>query len=134
MTISISGMDKLINKLNKLSNIEAKKIIKDVAIDVEKAIYNGCPEDTEKSKESIGQCEERYYGNSFYLDIGLANDNAPFDDWKGAWFNNWGFDNHGKMVTKHVMWFNDAISSVEKQSLDKIKKKVKEEVKSINNM
>lgn len=134
MGASIQGVGKLIDKLNKLSHIEAKKIVNEIANDVEKAIVNYCPEDTSKSKESVGKCEVRDYGSSCYIDIGLARSNAPFEDWKGAWFNNWGFDNHGKMVTKHVMWFNDAISSVEKQSLDKIKKKVKEEVKSINNM
>lgn len=40
MAFEIQCVDKLINKLNKISNIKAKEVIEDVAKDVETAIVN----------------------------------------------------------------------------------------------
>ena len=37
MAFEIQGVDNLINKLNKISNIKAKEVIEDVAKDVETA-------------------------------------------------------------------------------------------------
>ena len=40
MSVTIKGIDKLINKLNKISNIATKEIIEDIATDVEGVIRN----------------------------------------------------------------------------------------------
>lgn len=134
MAISIKGMDKLIEKLGKLSKIEAKEIIEDVGSDIEEAIKDKAS--FSKASRHIGKCDVRDYGNSYFLDVGLKNDKVPFEEWKQLWFHNWGYFNKGlnfdgmDFINNHQLWFDSAVKSVEQEAMQKIKRKVRAEIKA----
>ena len=134
MSIEIKGIDKLINKLNKISNIEAKKIIDDVANDVETAIISEARKFSDTEYLYIGKCETRNYGSSCYVDIGLRNDYVDFNKWKGLWYHNWGYTHwkSGKRIEPHSMWFDNAVNGAKNQALSKVKSKLKQELKEFN--
>ena len=69
MAFEIQGVDNLINKLNKISNIQAKEVIEDVAKDVETAIVNEARKFSDTEYLYIGKCDVRDYGSSYYVDI-----------------------------------------------------------------
>lgn len=137
MSISIQGLDTLITKLDKLSKIESKKIIESVGDEVQRSITNSAREFSQEEYKHIAKCESRDYGNSYYLDIGLANDKAPFEAWKGLWFHQWGYWNHGlnfkgeKYISMHQMWFDKAVQAVEPKAKRMIREKIREEFKAL---
>lgn len=130
MAFEIQGVDKLINKLNKISNIAAKEVIEDVAKDVETAIVNEVRKFSDTEYLYIGKCNVRDYGSSYFVDIGLKNDTVDFELWKGLWYHNWGYRHwkSGNMITPHVMWFNNSINLINNNVNAKIKYKIKREI------
>ena len=134
MAFEIEGIDKLIKKLNKLSNIEAKKIVESVADDVEKAIVNSAKSFSDTEYLYIKKCETRNYGSSHFIDIGLKNDEVDFNLWRGLWFHNWGYHHwkNGKYIAPHSMWFDNAVASIGESTTAKIKAKLKQEIKEFN--
>lgn len=130
MAFEIQGVDKLINKLNKISNIKAKEVIEDIAKDVETAIVNEARKFSDTEYLYIGKCDVRDYGSSYFVDIGLKNDTVDFELWKGLWYHNWGYTHwkSGEVITSHVMWFENAVNSVKNDVTIKIKYKMKQEL------
>lgn len=131
MAFEIQGVDKLINKLNKISNIKAKEVIEDVAKDVETAIVNEAKKFSDTEYLYIGKCDVRDYGSSYFVDVGLKNDTVDFELWKGLWYHNWGYTHwkSGEMITPHVMWFFGATNQIKKNIMDKIKKDIRKKIK-----
>lgn len=125
MAFEIQGVDKLINKLNKISNIQAKEVIEEVAKDVETAIVNEARKFSDTEYLYIGKCDVRDYGSSYFVDIGLKNDTVDFELWKGLWYHNWGYTHwkSGEMITPHVMWFDNTTNKVKKAN--NIKEKIR---------
>ena len=130
MVFEIQGVDKLINKLNKISNIKAKEVIEDVAKDVETAIVNEARKFSDTEYLYIGKCDVRDYGSSYFVDIGLKNDAVDFELWKGLWYHNWGYTHwkSGKMITPHVMWFDNSINLCRNKIKNKIYVEIKEKI------
>ena len=124
MAFEIQGVDKLINKLNKISNIAAKEVIEDVAKDVETAIVNEARKFSDTEYLYIGKCDVRDYGSSYFVDVGLKNDTVDFELWKGLWYHNWGFTHwkSGEIITPHVMWFDNVVNLNRNILCNKIKK------------
>ena len=131
MAFEIQGVDKLMNKLNKISNIQAKEVIEDVAKDVETAIVNEARKFSDTEYLYIGKCDVRDYGSSYFVDVGLKNDIVDFELWKGLWYHNWGYTHwkSGEMVTPHVMWFNNAINIF--SNTDNVKERIKKIISDI---
>lgn len=134
MAIEIQGIEKLINKLNKISNIESKAIINEVANDIETSIINAAKTFSDTEYMYIGKCSTRDYGSSSFIDVGLRNDIVDFELWKGLWYHNWGYTHwkSGQMITPHVMWFDSAVNGVKDDITNKIKVKVKQELTNFN--
>lgn len=134
MAFEIQGVDKVINKLNKISNIAAKEVIEDVAQDVETAIVNEARKFSDTEYLYIGKCDIRDYGSSYFVDVGLKNDIVDFELWKGLWYHNWGYTHwkSGEMITPHVMWFNNSINLINNNVNTKIKYKIKQELSEFN--
>lgn len=133
MALKISGMNNIINKLDNLSNIKAEEIVKEAAKALEDEIKDRA-KFSDDEKNYIGTFEARKAGNSVYIDVGLKNDEVPFELWKGLWFHNWGYWNkgwnfgeNGPYVHTHVLWFNDAINKVGKSVKSDLKSKIKRE-------
>ena len=64
MAIELTGADKLMAKLNKISRIESKKVLQEVAADVEEAIKEKASSFSDKEAQYISQAEPRNYGMS----------------------------------------------------------------------
>lgn len=135
MGIEISGLNSLINKLNKLSSIEAKDAVDSVANTVEAKIRSRASVFSQTEYQYIAKCDVRDYHNSYFVDIGLKNDQAPFELWKGLWYQNWGFFNYGwnfkgqYYISNNQMWFNDAVNDIKGDTLSKIKSNLRKEIK-----
>lgn len=130
MACEIQGVDKLINKLNKISNIQAKEVIEDVAKDVEIAIVNEARKFSDREYLYVGKCGIRDYGSSYFVDIGLKNDTVDFELWKGLWYHNWGYTHwkSGEMVMPHVMWFYNEVSAIKNDAITKINYNLKQQI------
>ncbi|MBN1055686.1 hypothetical protein DVW05_10065 [Clostridium botulinum] len=134
MSIEIKGINNILKKLDKLSKIETKEAVQDVAKDVEKAIQNKANVFSEKYK-CVKACEPRCYGNSSYIDVGLKSSEYNFEEWKELWYQNYGFDDYGwnftgqYHITSHLMWFDEAIMEIENDIKKKLKNKLKEQIK-----
>lgn len=132
MSIQIKGIDNLLKKLNKLSNIETKEAVVEVAKDMQEGIQDEASKFSVKA-EHIKACDPRIYGNSCYVDVGLKGDN--FEEWKELYYQNYGFDDYGWNfkgqihISNHLMWFDEKVQSMEKEIKRKLRNKVKEQIK-----
>lgn len=133
MAISISGVDLLLKRLNKLSNIETKEAVIEVAKDMQKVIQEKANTFSENADE-IKAFEPRNYGNSCYIDVGLKSGDSDWEKIKGLYFQNYSFNDYGWNFTgqyhidNHIMWFNEAIQSAESEMKSKLKAKLKQEI------
>ena len=134
MSLKISGLDNILKKLDNLSDIKTEKIVKDTAELLEKGIKENTTFSDEE-KKYIGECEIRKYNQSVFIDVGLKNDNVPFELWKGLWFHNWGYWNKGlnfgesgPYINMHALWFEDAVNKVGKGVRSELKSKIKREI------
>lgn len=134
MSLKISGLDNILKKLDNLSDIKTEKIVKDTAELLEKVIKENITFSDEE-KKYIGECEFRKYNKSVFIDVGLKNDNVPFELWKGLWFHNWGYWNrglnfgeNGPYINMHFLWFEDAVNKVGKGVRSELKSKIKREI------
>mgnify|MGYP003557574679 FL=1 len=90
MNISISGVDRLLNKLDRLNHIRAMQALEEVSNMVIDEIKAACPKNTGAASSSVGISDKRDYKLSAYMDIGLSRKTGPWDSWKGAYFQNYG--------------------------------------------
>lgn len=128
MNIDIKGINSLLNKLQRLENVNFQQEIKQIGDVIIKQMQSVAPRDTGKSAESIGVDDIISYKMSFIMKVGLSNKTAPWDDWKGAWFQQWGFHNWGQggrykgvFVATHIGWFTEFEQSIS----DEVKKTIK---------
>lgn len=135
MAIEIKGINNLLKKLNKLSKIETREAVEEIADDMEKAIQSYAHKFSDTGYMYISKCEPRVYGNSCYIDVGLKADGGTWEEWKGLYFQNYGFWDYGWRfngqfhIAYHLMWFNTAIQSAEKECKRKLKAKLKEQIR-----
>ena len=133
MSLEIKGINNLIKKLDNLTNINTEEIINDVAKDMETAIKDEA-KTFSKNYEYVGECEPRKYGRSVFVDVGLKNETAPWDEWKELWYHNWGYRDFGlnfkgsPYIEVHKMWFDTAVKGAEHEVKKKLKNKIKEEL------
>lgn len=134
MAIEIKGINNLINRLNKLSNIETKEIIIEVSKDMQEAIKEKASNFSQNSDE-IKAFEARSYANgSTYIDVGLKSSDSDWERIKGLYFQNYGFNDYGwhfsgqYHITNHLMWFDEAVQSATGDCKSKLKAKLKEEI------
>lgn len=137
MSVEIKGLDALVNKLNRLSNIKGKQAVEMVASEVLTTIRGSANTFSNEAYQHIGMCDKRAYeSGSYFVEIGLKNDYAPFDSWKNLWFQNWGYHQYyyghptGKFTSIHVGWFNNAVNSIEDQAIQKMKSQLRKEIKA----
>ena len=133
MSLEIKGINNLIKKLDNLTNISTEQVIKDVAKDMETAIKDEA-KTFSKNYEYVGECEPRKYGRSVFVDVGLKNEVAPWDEWKELWYHNFGYRDFGlnfkgsPYIEVHKMWFDTAVKGAEHEVKKKLKNKIKEEL------
>lgn len=132
MGITIKGVDNLINKLNKLSNIETKETVMEVAKDMSSAIKEACPRKSSGAKAEVGLIETRQYASGTYIDVGLSSSKSDWNKIKGAYYNNYGWNSGGKHHGPHIGWFDNAVAKESSKVKAKLKKKLQDEIKAFN--
>ncbi len=130
MSVEIKGINNLINRIGKLSNIESEKVVVEVAKDMQEAIKDKASTFSENADE-IKAFEPKKCGKSTYIHVGLKSSESDWDKIKGIYFNNYGYHPRGgnTYVNNHVMWFDETVQSKEEEVKTKLKTRLKEEVK-----
>lgn len=134
MSIELNGLNSLYKKLDGLSNLHVKEAIKSVepeAISKIKEAASFAP----KASQYIGKSDIREGKHYYYVDIGLSNKNASFDQYKNLYFHNFGyqdkglnFGNNGPYLDMHKQWFNKAANTLSKSEKKKIKAMLEAEI------
>ena len=133
MAIELKGLNNVMKKLDNLSNIKTKDVVKGVADSMQEAIKDGAS--FSDGASYIGEVEVRDYGLSCYIDVGLSNDNAPWELWKPLWFQHWGFHDHGLnfsgqyYITSHKNWFEETVNSHAEKMEQELKQQLRKKVK-----
>ncbi|NFN17833.1 hypothetical protein FDB52_05670 [Clostridium botulinum] len=134
MAIEIKGINNLLKRLNKLSNIETEKVVIEVAKDMEKAIKDKASTFSNNANE-IKAFKPRKCGKSTYIDVGLKSSESDWNKIAPLWYQNWGFYNYGwnfkgqLYVEAHKMWFGEVVQSKENEFKNKLKEELKKQVK-----
>lgn len=137
MSFEISGINNLIKKLNNLEAVNVTNEVEEVAQKMQASLRNSASSFSKNEYKCIVTCEARCYGNkNCFIDVGLKNDNAPFESWKGLYFQNFGYRQfyYGhdlkKINTTHVLWFDNAVSQAAEQLKKELKDKLKDKIKN----
>lgn len=133
----IKGLNTLMNKLNRLSNVKGKEAVEGASKIVEASIRASASSFSATASQYVGKCDKREYGNgSYYLDVGLKNDKAPFELWKNLYYHNYGYKlkyyGHptNTYINMHAMWFDNAVSNIEGPTLQKLKSTLRTQIKA----
>lgn len=136
MAFEVSGINRILKKLNNLQNINIKDDVVKIANDMRDSIRDKAAEFSKKGYKCIATCEPRCYRNNCFVDVGLKNDKAQWNEWKELYFQNFGYRQFyygkdlGYITTKHVLWFDNAVNQAAKEIQNQLKKKLKEKVKN----
>ncbi|NFT93930.1 hypothetical protein FDF86_16495 [Clostridium botulinum] len=130
MSIQIKGINNLINRIGKLSNIETEKAVISVAKDIEKAVKEKASTFSDNADE-IKAFEPKKFGKSTYIHVGLKSSESDWDKIKGMYFNNYGYHPRGgaTFVDSHIMWFDETVQAKEDEIKAKLKNELKKQVK-----
>ena len=136
MTVSLKGINSLTNKLNKLSNVKAKSAVEEVAKTVESGLKKEAKKFSNKGYNYIDKADTREYSNgNYFVEVGLKNDSAPWDQWKHLYFHHYGYNQFfygkptGKFTNMHQFWFTNAIDNMEDGALKELKQKLRKEIR-----
>ena len=128
MNISVTGINRLLNKLERLNHVSAVKALDEVADMVIREIQAACPANTGAARASVGIDSKSSNGLSAHIAIGLSRKTGNWEQWKGAYFQNYGYHNwgrggiyHGKFVFVHQMWFNKVEDNIKGEAGRRIK-------------
>lgn len=128
MNIDIKGINSLLNKLQRLENVNFQQEIQQIADIVIKQMQSVTPKNTGLAQSSIGVSDMINMKMGFIMKVGLSPKTAPWDDWKSVYFQNYGYHNWGQngrykgvFVTTHLGWFTEFEQSIS----DEVKKTIK---------
>lgn len=140
MNIDIKGIDSLLNKLKNLENVNFQQEIEQIGKEVIRQMQSVTPRNTGKSAESIGVDSIISYKMGFLMKIGLSPKTAPWDDWKGAYFQNYGYHNWGQggrykgvFVMTHLNWFTEFSNGISNEVKQTIKFHLEQKIREILN-
>ena len=129
---TIKGLDKLIKKLDDLTDLGVENIINDCGNKLKNKIQDEARTFSDTEYQYILVGETKIYGNnSGKVSIGLLNTKANFEDYKGLYFNNYGFElwKNGKYYAPHIGWFDTAVENARKEIISEMKKQLNNEIK-----
>ena len=134
---SIQGLDRLIRKLEKVSDLPYSEIIQHAADEFKEALRSSAATFSTHSNY-IDACDTRKGENYMYVDIGLRNgrNGATWEIWKHLYFHEYGYeqfffghDTH-KKTTCHTMWFSGTVNSQKDATMQRIKQEIKRQIKN----
>lgn len=125
MALEVKGLDRLIRRLDDLSNVPTQygvQITKEAANQALEIMKEEAYKKTGESAKTLAIVDEREYKSSAYYDVGIGRIN-----WKttrGIYFHNFGF--RGR---KGTLWMNNAHARINKEVKKEIRKKLKAAMK-----
>ena len=128
---TIKGLDKLIKKLDGLTDLGVDKIVEDCGEKLRKSIQEEAKEFSKEEYQYLLKGQTQIYsGNSASVQVGLLNTEADFENYKGLYFNNYGFElwKNGKYYAPHLAWFDEAVENARKKIMDDMKKQLKSKI------
>ena len=135
ISIELKGLNSLYKKLDGLSNLHVKEAIKSVEEEATRQIKEGASF-APKAAQHISKVAVREGEHYYYMDIGLSTKTADFDQYKEAYFHNFGyqdkglnFGNNGPYLDMHKQWFNKSVNALSKSAKKKIKAMLEAEIK-----
>ena len=129
---TIKGLDKLMKKLESLTDLDTQTIVEDCGEKLRKSIQNEAREFSDEEYQYILKGQTKIYNsNSASIQVGLLNTEANFEDYKGLYFNNYGFElwKNGKYYAPHSGWFDTAVENAKKEIITDMKEQLKNEIK-----
>ena len=129
---TIKGLDKLMKKLESLTDLDTQTIVEDCGEKLRKSIQNEAREFSDEEYQYILKGQTKIYNsNSASIQVGLLNTEANFEDYKGLYFNNYGFElwKNGKYYAPHIGWFYTAVKNAKKEIITDMKEQLKNEIK-----
>ena len=129
---TIKGLDKLMKKLESLTDLDTQTIVEDCGEKLRKSIQNEAREFSDEEYQYILKGQTKIYNsNSASIQVGLLNTEANFEDYKGLYFNNYGFElwKNGKYYAPHIGWFDTAVVNAKKEIIADMKEQLKNEIK-----
>lgn len=129
---TIKGLDKLMKKLESLTDLDTQTIVEDCGEKLRKSIQNEAREFSDEEYQYILKGQTKIYNtNSASIQVGLLNTEANFEDYKGLYFNNYGFElwKNGKYYAPHIGWFDTAVENAKKEIITDMKEQLKNEIK-----
>lgn len=129
---TIKGLDKLMKKLESLTDLDTQTIVEDCGEKLRKSIQNEAREFSDEEYQYILKGQTKIYNsNSASIQVGLLNTEANFEDYKGLYFNNYGFElwKNGKYYAPHIGWFYTAVENAKKEIITDMKEQLKNEIK-----
>lgn len=140
MNIDITGINSLLNKLKNLENVNFQQEIKQIGDIVIKQMQSVTPRDTGLAQSSIGVSDMINMKMGFIMKVGLSPKTAPWDNWKGVYFQNFGYHNFGHggrykgvFVTTHLGWFTEFEQSISNEVKKTIKFYLQQKIREILN-
>lgn len=136
MGVSVKNLNRLVKKIDKLTNVKTKEVVKQVADNMlDEISKKGNEISDDKAGDYVGYASIRDYGLSCYMDVGFNSELYPFASWKSLWFQQWGFNDYGLNFTgqyyinNHKGWFDEAINTQEEKAIKALKQKTHEKIK-----
>lgn len=140
MHIDVKGIDRLLNKLKALENVNFQQEIQQIGEEVIRQMQSVTPRDTGKSAESIGIDTIISYKMGFLMKVGLSPKTAPWDSYKGVYFQNFGYHNWGQggrfkgvFVATHLGWFTNFADGISNEVKQTIKFHIEQKIREIIN-
>lgn len=135
MALEIKGINKVLKRLTNLENIKTVDAVTEVAEEMQNRIRDRAQTFSDVGYQYISKCEPRIYAHGCFIDVGLKSDGSTWNLWKGLYFHNFGYrqfyygHDTGKMTTCYMLWFERAVQDSTEAIIQKLKLKIKDEVR-----
>lgn len=127
---SIKGLDNLLKKLDNLANVDTTEIVEECAQEAVEIVQGEAKKFSDEEYQYIDKSISTSKSGNVFCSVGLLNTKHDFEDYKGLYFQNYGFTlwKNGKYYYPHIGWFDGAIEQVSDKVMKDMKEKLKQEI------
>ena len=121
MGLEVKGLDRLISRLDELSNVPTQygvQITREAANQALEVMQEEAYKRTGESAKALAIVDKREYTGSAYYEIGINRSN--WKSTRGIYFHNFGFKSR-----KGTLWMNNAHTRINKEVKKEIRRKLK---------
>lgn len=136
MKLKIDGIESLIDDLTKIENIGLlpKESIMKAGKKLESEIKKDVPKRSGTAREKIGTYSKIDTKKLKVVKVGFDDAHADWNEWKGIWFNNYGFKlsyfgiKTDKYIDKHKGWFDRSVAKNKSKMEEELLKELEGEI------